>query len=256
MSHPADKLPAFAGLAEAFARARDDVYLAGLWKRRLVHDLMWEARTNRETRRHAWRAPSWSWASIDAGIDVVGAHKRILPCQLDGCQLMKQTETAQIVDCGVELEDECNKYGAVRSAFVVLCAPLVEMNMVSGTLCVTLRIDGLQLAGITPAAIKVLRPGHFATASPDLALYMSADLQGFGNTEDGYDVVCMQVRQEIVQSKTLGEVTLMDGLILMPVDPTGGVFRRVGVWVTEFAFVVSAEQNPFHGVEPSTVKIV
>jgi hypothetical protein len=32
MSEPGDKLPAFSGLAEAFARAKKDVYLASLWK--------------------------------------------------------------------------------------------------------------------------------------------------------------------------------------------------------------------------------
>jgi hypothetical protein len=34
LSYAADKLPALSGLAHKFAQATDDVYLAGLWKRR------------------------------------------------------------------------------------------------------------------------------------------------------------------------------------------------------------------------------
>jgi hypothetical protein len=62
LSDPNDKLPALAGLAEAFSQVREDQYSAGLWRRRLIHDLMWEAKprpkkAGEPQHRPSWRAP-------------------------------------------------------------------------------------------------------------------------------------------------------------------------------------------------------
>lgn len=66
-----DKLIAVQALAKAMEEAVDDCYVAGLWESRLVEDLLWacsapgdRARYSRQT---TWRAPTWSWASIDGG---------------------------------------------------------------------------------------------------------------------------------------------------------------------------------------------
>lgn len=67
LSHASDKLPAFSGLAkEAQNRAgmSQDDYCAGLWKADLPRALLWEARPG-ACQQQKWRAPSWSWASID-----------------------------------------------------------------------------------------------------------------------------------------------------------------------------------------------
>jgi hypothetical protein len=73
----ADKLAALSGLASRMAKLRrpGTRYLAGLWSNSLEQDLLWvnsdamsqelESRDNHPTE---WRAPSWSWASIDSHI--------------------------------------------------------------------------------------------------------------------------------------------------------------------------------------------
>jgi hypothetical protein len=61
-----DRLPAFAGIAKLFCEATNDTYLAGLWRSRLLESLNWrvyEPRTKDDLL--PYRAPSWSWASID-----------------------------------------------------------------------------------------------------------------------------------------------------------------------------------------------
>ncbi|OJD39091.1 het-domain-containing protein [Diplodia corticola] len=103
LTHPEDKLPALAGLAAYFQRALgsnnnnknnrikntnneessdnndDAAYVAGLWKGHFIHELCWTVDTKRATAagtrvvRHTsatgtWRAPSWSWMSIDGPI--------------------------------------------------------------------------------------------------------------------------------------------------------------------------------------------
>lgn len=88
---PEDKLPALSGIARAVAEATGDEYLAGLWSNHLAEDLHWrvlervEIRAQRPggfshfygerfrvpTRLSAYRAPSWSWASLDARVSYI-----------------------------------------------------------------------------------------------------------------------------------------------------------------------------------------
>lgn len=68
---PDDKLPALSGLAQAMTLRSQENYLAGLWKETLLGDMCWNARYPRAKRQPQtrWRAPSWSWASVDGPID-------------------------------------------------------------------------------------------------------------------------------------------------------------------------------------------
>ncbi|KAG4025065.1 hypothetical protein MFRU_071g00200 [Monilinia fructicola] len=73
LSNQRDKLPALSGLAQVYHKRTGDTYLAGLWRRSLLHDLCWYNYWEYQNRgpllvgRRAehYRAPSWSWASID-----------------------------------------------------------------------------------------------------------------------------------------------------------------------------------------------
>lgn len=67
-----DKLPAIAGLAAVIHEISQDSYIAGHWRVELERSLFW--RTDEEVvspgpfRCRDYRAPSWAWPSIDAGI--------------------------------------------------------------------------------------------------------------------------------------------------------------------------------------------
>lgn len=85
-----DKLPALAGVARVIAEETNDVYIAGLWGRHFMEDLYWRVYTQEEyfenddegrdrrpvkgkvigtvSQPAEYRAPSWSWASIDAPV--------------------------------------------------------------------------------------------------------------------------------------------------------------------------------------------
>lgn len=62
-----DKLGALSGLAKIFQRAPGDQYLAGLWKSHLITSLNWYCGSLCERPLH-YRAPSWSWASLDGRV--------------------------------------------------------------------------------------------------------------------------------------------------------------------------------------------
>ncbi|KAK5796112.1 hypothetical protein VI817_005397 [Penicillium citrinum] len=66
---PCDKLPAIGGMAAEFSRLTGHRYLAGLWDKNILHDLMWFTKAREWSQRPVeWRAPSWSWASVNAVI--------------------------------------------------------------------------------------------------------------------------------------------------------------------------------------------
>src|SRR5216110_1892346 len=70
-----DKLPALAGIAQRMAGLLGDQYLAGLWRRFLVDELCWSttsqtfgAQQKQPFRPTKYRAPSWSWTSVEGRI--------------------------------------------------------------------------------------------------------------------------------------------------------------------------------------------
>ncbi len=69
LSFPEDKLPAFSGMASHFAAFLGDgkasTYLSGLWLSDLLHGLCWRT-IHSSGRLIPYRAPSWSWAAIEA----------------------------------------------------------------------------------------------------------------------------------------------------------------------------------------------
>ncbi|KAI1455983.1 HET-domain-containing protein [Annulohypoxylon moriforme] len=78
LTEPKDKLPALSGLCDLVKRQTKWVYLAGLWKDHLIRHLLWR-RTNGSLMKeeHALlpsvhRAPSFSWASLDCPVEVIG----------------------------------------------------------------------------------------------------------------------------------------------------------------------------------------
>ncbi|KAK2590090.1 hypothetical protein QQS21_012230, partial [Conoideocrella luteorostrata] len=65
LTFPGDKLPAFAGIVDLFREATGDQYLAGLWRSNLLHLLDWWVDQPCARLSTEYRAPSWSWASLD-----------------------------------------------------------------------------------------------------------------------------------------------------------------------------------------------
>ena len=67
LTYPTDALPALSGIAKVFAAKTQDEYVAGMWKRTLVSQLLWYFWTdhgNSIINVKPWRAPSWSWVSM------------------------------------------------------------------------------------------------------------------------------------------------------------------------------------------------
>lgn len=82
LTNDRDRLVALGGLARRFAEimeakfGRAEQYLAGIWRGSLPSDLLWciefrgmsKIQNRRYERPRVWRAPTWSWASMEADV--------------------------------------------------------------------------------------------------------------------------------------------------------------------------------------------
>jgi hypothetical protein len=70
LSQAPDILPAISAVAEKFQAVLGDHYLAGLWNADLKRGLLWRCRHPGVAHPTAeYRAPSWSWASVEVPVD-------------------------------------------------------------------------------------------------------------------------------------------------------------------------------------------
>ncbi|KAK2729234.1 heterokaryon incompatibility protein [Colletotrichum kahawae] len=112
LTNPLDKLPAFSGIAKSLNKSFKDEYLAGIWREFLIEGLCWQALRCKPVEQY--RAPSWSWASVD-GIPATGL-------------LGVTEEVANILEAKVEVDGD-NPYGRVKDGWIKLEAPLVKMSL-------------------------------------------------------------------------------------------------------------------------------
>lgn len=104
-----DILYAIAGIAERFGQHFDHQYVVGLFRQHLPFDLLWQ---NKGERSEEYRAPSWSWASIDGQV-----HFTAEDCPYcDTCC----NRFASVEDVHVELVNEGMVYGPVSQAVLTL----------------------------------------------------------------------------------------------------------------------------------------
>ncbi|SJK98413.1 uncharacterized protein ARMOST_01680 [Armillaria ostoyae] len=103
LTHSRDRLVALSGIAEQFHRFwLHNRYFAGLWEHQLPGALLWKSSGGEEccSRPDGYRAPSWSWASIDGEVN-------LLSCGNDGI-------LCSIIHCDVTPARPVNPFGAVK----------------------------------------------------------------------------------------------------------------------------------------------
>lgn len=116
LTYAEDKLPAISGMANKIGKKVSSQYLAGLWKDNLMHDLFWET-ADSGTKPPEYRAPSWSWASLD------GKIRWPLRCDLRECSTYCSILDAQTTLFGLD------PYGAVKDGFIKVRGLVQEMGV-------------------------------------------------------------------------------------------------------------------------------
>lgn len=101
-----DKFPAFSGIVQRLQPVLGD-YLAGLWFRDIIRGLWWVKKDGGVPVRE-YRAPSWSWASVDGPVSYLE--------YMEG----EGSLDAEILDRAIHLADPDNPFGQVRWASLTL----------------------------------------------------------------------------------------------------------------------------------------
>ena len=111
LSNSNDKLPALSGLAQTYRKATHDTYLAGLWKTSLLRDLLWyvEGIEGLGWRPAQYRAPSWSWASID-----LPRNSKMAFFRTEGDMVARPVCTPLNVVCPLQTSDPFGRVGVCQ----------------------------------------------------------------------------------------------------------------------------------------------
>ena len=122
-----DRLPALAGLAKAVYEKAGDAYLAGIWQRGLIEGLLWCRAQDHVLTKPDYRAPSWSWASLDGIVNFTIYNF------YDRCTwkyMMANFEfTATYVDSFLEPTGE-DLFGGIKNGWIRLKAPLFPITSI------------------------------------------------------------------------------------------------------------------------------
>lgn len=123
LTRSSDKLVAISGLAKHIAAslANKDVYILGLWKRNLLLHLVWKVSYGQRTSRpEPYRAPSWSWASVDG---TIYNHRT----NQDAVE--HTSALAKIEDLQIDYVVPEDPYGQVKSAQIFLQGRLIRVGL-------------------------------------------------------------------------------------------------------------------------------
>ncbi|KAG8167132.1 hypothetical protein KVR01_002821 [Diaporthe batatas] len=124
LTNPSDKLVAISAIAHELQPFMNCRYLAGHWETDLIRQIAWTG-SNSSQRASAYRAPSWSWASVDGNIQFSKF--------LNDHPTLKQTKEAfyplaKVLDVDVELLTD-DPMGQVTSGSLTLWCRLIELEV-------------------------------------------------------------------------------------------------------------------------------
>ena len=201
LTKPEDKMIALSGLASRVQQILDDEYLAGLWKRILPSQLMWQVYDGRQgnelpsVRPAQYRAPSWSWASVDGCV---------------GWENISQTGfLVTIVQARVTPIDN-NPMGQVKDGFIRLQGDLFAVELYR---------DGTVL----PARLGLRVQSHDFGPEDDP---IGADVEPDHIEGNFY---CLPLKYDSL-SLTKPDFSFISGLILRSTGSRKGTYHRFGVF--------------------------
>jgi len=146
MTYSSDKLPALSGIAAAIQIQTRDTYCAGIWRKTFLADLLWRLEDpdfdmcvygpKYPKKPDVWRAPSWSWASVEGVVryqDIIDLGESC--AELEQCSLTPSG---------------ANLLGGLRAGFAQIRAPVTTIQNIAlertseGYIC-DLQLKGPQL---------------------------------------------------------------------------------------------------------------
>ena len=204
LTYPSDKMVALAGLAQCVGRIVNDTYVAGMWRRNLAQELLWEAkyrdRRGPESPRPCslcrrppgYRAPTFSWTSVDG------------PVRWHATPLGRLKVLAEVVDVRTQLVD--GPYGPLMGGMLRLRGPLRRVR--------------LDPASDDEIHRNVVVSGVQASFQPFVHFDTDSD-EAIWENDPGNDLYCMLAEHS--------DSIRMSALLLRSVGDHTGRYRRAGL---------------------------
>jgi hypothetical protein len=227
LTFPADKFPAISGIASKIHKAIQSDYLAGLWKGNLASDMLWSASspiTNNASRfvLEAWRAPSFSWASLDTTVAYT---------QLDDEERETFTPTVTLLSATI-LPKGINPLGTLSDASIIVRGPFTAATLCAeqdrGIWKYMLIIKGTSTISITPDCLLVGL--NYRTQEHEEQMTVRRARSGDSLVDFNAPVMCLTVARYD---------NLLAGLVLGVSENRPEAWQRVGT----FAVGTEAMQN-------------
>jgi hypothetical protein len=223
-----DRLPALSGITFG----RDDEYLAGMWRSLFIESLHWYPRAKTlgnvmARRTFEYRAPTWSWASIEAPIKHIETdfYKN------------KHSPTLVATICDVSTTQAgLDPRGVVTTGYLRIRGPMAEAKVTAIGIC---EREGSHIEEMLKTTAKIMPDSvdpsrSHRDKSQDFCTY--ATLQ-FGGTEGRCYLDCPLVlsRKDPAEVSIGEEVMLLVissyiTMVLKTVPDTPGSYRRVGLF--------------------------
>ena len=222
-----DKMHALAGLAKLMSKHVRSRYLAGMWQRHLLHQLVWYVRADCEMgnwRPWSYRCPSWSWMGVDHFVHLATNHPAFDEAKL--------SPGLEILAVEVETNVSGDIFGGVRSGYLrVKCAlrpfqafeasdqpvSTIAITQTPPNRSVTLFMDSFVPGGPT---------GHATYAH-----YIPYESKEMASAESRVtNVLLIPIRTE-----PFLEDPVLSGLILSPTGKSRGEFVRIGLFESKDA---------------------
>ena len=206
LSYPSDRLPALSGMAQTVQPVVGGSYLAGLWEKDLLNGLCWSARPQDLSKRPGFRAPTWSWASIDSAVE--WATK--LP--LDQASTPNTADRSLSAYCKPATNDS---FGAVKYGWLEATMPMADATFAvnqTGQKRSYLCSRGGDTVEFC-ADYLLTEPGKYEVVQGERLLLM------FLGTKDGCKVhLVLRRYPEIPQSQLTVPVYLRIGLLMLSLE--------------------------------------
>ncbi|CAH0024515.1 unnamed protein product [Clonostachys rhizophaga] len=226
-----DKLVAMSGVAKVFRQSlhEGDRYLAGLWRSELPKLLCWRRSVRRNesdivatrTRPSEYRAPSWSWASIDGPISYSFLHRG---ANIGGrSKVLLMEHLAEIIN-----------------AFTVPLDKDDTAQVSHGVLTIRGRLQPFRLLSAQGANIR-FEIGGEVRFSPDSRFIVDALLNENEQLE-GMELWALLARCYIVNAGFV-DLSFLECIVLRRQDETQN-YQRVGIFTTCYGEVDGYE--PLH----------
>ncbi|KAI0837762.1 HET-domain-containing protein [Hypoxylon sp. FL0890] len=121
LTNPSDKLIAFSGITQHFCRKYslvDDDYIAGIWRWQLPAALCWQTQKHGPTHRpDVYRAPSWSWASVEGSLHFTLHNENI--------EIEKVKHLCNVLDIQLHYANMRYKTGLLNGGCIHLCGQVI-----------------------------------------------------------------------------------------------------------------------------------